>query len=211
MTGTWSSSANLTQLGGRAGAQDAGAGQDDRPLGATASSCERRSRISSSVARAGPARGGRRGSSLGRDLVEEVLGQGQQDRSGPAAEGLAHGLGHDRRDLIGGHRLGRPLGEPAERGDLVDLLERLAAQEAPLDLTDEREHRGRVLPGRVDADGEVGAPDGPRPEARRRSAGQLPVRLGHERRAALVARRDDADPGVLERVEHAEERLARAR
>ena len=43
------------------------------------------------------------------------------------------------------------------------------------------------------------------------SPGQLAVGLGHERRGALVAGRDDPDPGALEGVEQAEERLARAR
>ena len=53
-----------------------------------------------------------------------------------------------------------------------------------------------------------GAADGARPEADRRPPGQLPVRLGHERGAALVARGDDPDPGALERVEQAQERFA---
>jgi hypothetical protein len=35
------------------------------------------------------------------------------------------------------------------------------------------------------------------------------VRLGHERGGALVARRDDADAGALERIEQAKERFAR--
>ena len=93
--------------------------------------------------------------------------------------------------------------------DLVDLLERLATQERALDLADEREHRRRILPGSVDPDGEVGRSHGPRPKAHRRTAGQLPIGLGHERRPALVAGRDDPDPGSLECVEDAEERLTR--
>ena len=157
--------------------------------------------------------GGRGSRRVGRleldDLVEEVLRQRQQHRTGPAGQRLADGLGHDRRDVLGAARLGRPLGQPAERRDLVDLLERLAAEEVALDLADEREHRARVLPRRVDPDGEIGGADRARREARGRPTGQLPVGLGHERGAALVPRRDDPDPGVAERVEQAEERLAR--
>ena len=164
-------------------------------------------RISSGVARAAGPRERRRRVELD-DLVEEVLGQRQQDRSGSSAERLADRLVHDGRDLVRGRRLGGPLGEPAERRDLVDLLERLAPEVRALDLADEREHRARVLAGRVDPDREVRAADGPRREARRRSAGQLAVGLGHERRGALVAGRDDADPDVAERIEQPEERLA---
>ncbi len=72
---------------------------------------------------------------------------------------------------------------------------------SPLDLPDQREHRRRILTGRVDADGQVRRPDGPRPDACRRPTGQIAVRLGHEGRAALVACCDDADPDVSESVE----------
>ncbi len=92
---------------------------------------------------------------------------------------------------------------------LLDLLERLAAAEAPLDLPDEHEHRARVLAGRVDADGEVRGADGARREADRRAAGQLAVGLGHERRRPLVAGADDPDAGGVEALEQAEEALAR--
>ena len=62
-------------------------------------------------------------------------------------------------DVLGLARLGRPLGQAADRRDLVDLLERLVAAVRALDLADEREHRGRVLAGRVDADGQVRGAD----------------------------------------------------
>ncbi len=100
-------------------------------------------------------------------------------------------------------------GEAAERGDLVDLLERLATAEAALDLTGDHEHRGRVLARRVDPDGEVRRPDRSCREADGRPTGQLPVRLGHEGRRTFVARGDDPDPGALEGVEQPQERLTR--
>ena len=96
----------------------------------------------------------------------------------------------------------------AERLDLVDLLERLAAAVGAQHLADEREHRGRVLAGRVDPDGEVGGTDRPRRKARRRAAGELAVGLRHERGGAFVAGRNEADPGLLQSVEEAEEALA---
>ena len=67
--------------------------------------------------------------------------------------------------------LGRPLGQTAERRDLVDLLERLAATDLTLDLADQDEHRGRILAGGVDADAEVRATD----RARREAAAGRPV------------------------------------
>ena len=99
--------------------------------------------------------------------------------------------------------LGRPLRQPAEGRDLVDLLERLAAEERALHLADGREHRGRVLARRVDPDRQVRAADGARPEADGRPAGQLPVGLGHERGRTLVPGGDHPDPGPLEGVEQA--------
>ena len=105
-------------------------------------------------------------------------------------------------------RLGRPLGEAADGRHLVDLLERLVAEVVALDLADDGEHRGGILAGRVDADGQVAGADGARGQARRGATGQLPVGLGHERGRALVARGDDPDAGVAERVEQPEERLA---
>ena len=72
------------------------------------------------------------------------------------------------------------------------------------------EHRCRVLAGGVDPDGR-GSRRRRRgsPRHDRRPAGQLAVGLGHERGGALVAGRDDPDPGALEGIEEAEERLAR--
>ena len=94
---------------------------------------------------------------------------------------------------------------PPMVADLVDLLECLVAPVRPLDLPHEREHRGRVLARCVDADREVGRADRSGPDARRRPAGQVPVGLGHERRSALVARRDHPDPDLVQGLEQTEE------
>ena len=198
------------QLGRGPGAQHAATGQDDRPLGGGQELDDRPDLVVAWRAAAG----GRAASVpgvVGHRLVEEVLGQREQDRARPAAERLADRFGHRVRDLVGGVRFGGPLGEPAERRDLVDLLEGLAPEEGALDLADRHEHRGRVLARGVDADGEVRATDRARPERDRRASGQLAVRFGHERGRALVTRGDDPDPGALEGVEQAEERFARAR
>ncbi len=194
------------ELGRGPGAQDAAAGEDHRPTGARQQLDDSRQLLRRG---ARDARTVRVRALEQHDLVEQVLRQRQQDRARSAGEGLADGLRHDPRDVLGAARLRRPLGEAADRRDLVDLLEGLAALERALDLADQREHRAGILAGGVDPDGQVGAADGAGAEAGSGAARQLPVRLGHERGTALVAGRHDPDPRVGERVEEAEERLAR--
>ena len=60
----------------------------------------------------------------------------------------------------------------------------------------------------MDADGEIRRADGTRPEAGRGSPGQVAVGFGHEGGTTLVAGRDDADAGLAETVEQAQERFA---
>src|SRR6185503_20809729 len=117
----------------------------------------------------------------------------------------------DARDVARLGRFGRPFGEPAERADLVDLLECRMPTVRALDLTDQGEHRRRVLARGVDPDRQVGRSDGPRAETRSRAPGEVAVRFGHEGGATLVARCDHADTGVTKTVEEAEERLTRHR
>jgi hypothetical protein len=138
-------------------------------------------------------------------LVEQVLCERQQDRAGTSTERLADRLGHHSRDVgwVGG--FGGPFREATDRRDLVDLLKRLVTAVGPLDLADEREHRGRVLAGRMDPDREVRGAHAPGAEAGGGPARELAVRLGHERSATFVAGGHDADARVTERVEQAEE------
>jgi enoyl-CoA hydratase/carnithine racemase len=138
----------------------------------------------------------------------QVLRHRQVGRAWATGDRSPNGVADDARDIGDRGQLRGVRGEPADRRRLVDLLERLAATVRALDLADDREHRGRILPGGVDPDGEVGRADRPGPEAHRRSPGQLPVGLGHERRGAFVARRHDADAGAFERVEQAQKGLA---
>ena len=146
----------------------------------------------------------------GRDLlVEKVLGQREEHGTGPADERGPDRVTDGRRDVRRRPDLGGVGRQPAERCRLLDLLERLAAAESPLDLPDEGEHRARILAGGMDADREVRGADGAGRETDRRAAGQLAVGLGHERRGALVAGADDPDAGGVEALEQAEEAFAR--
>ena len=167
-------------------------------------------RISSSVGRAVAGRAVSAPDVLGHLLVEQVLGERQEDRSGSAAERLAGGFGHGRRRRRSpcaarpptwrdrrASRPGRSPGTPRGRGP-------------------------RARPGRsatnigVESWRAVWMPM-PRfvpPTARvaRQTAGRpvsCPCASAMNAAAALVAGRDDADPGAFEGVEEPEERLAR--
>ena len=117
------------QLGRGPGAQDAAAGQDDRPPGGGQELDDRadlvvggaRDRLGRAASagrrRASARRGGPRAATAG-------PGPGRPPSAWRIASAIVVG------DLGGGVRLGGPLGEPAERRDLVDLLERLAARAA---------------------------------------------------------------------------------
>ena len=188
------------------GAQDARPGQDDRPI--------RRGQHLDDGTNLLVRRSGRcRPSALepcffGHRFIEQVLRQGQEDRAGTAAQGPADRLGHRGRDIFDRVRFSRPFCETAQGGHLVDLLERLATKEWTVHLTNDREHRRRILACRVDADGEIRAANRSSAEAHRGPAGQLAMGLRHERRRTLVAGCDDPDPGTLEGVEQPEERFA---
>ena len=207
MTGTCSSSANLQQLGRRAGAQDAAAGEDDRALG-RGEQLDDRSQVLVGGSRRARSTGVHAGV-VWRRLIEQVLRERQQDRARAA-----------RRAPGGWPRTWPGRRPPASLGSAahfasppivatwLDLLERLVPAMRVLDLADDREHRGRVLAGRVDPDREIRGPDAARAEADGGSTRELAVGLGHERGAALVASGDDADAGIAERIEEAEERFA---
>jgi hypothetical protein len=61
----------------------------------------------------------------------------------------------------------------------------------------------------MNADGHVRGAHLARAQNRRRLARQLADCLGHERRAAFVASRDEPDPGLRQGFEQAEEAFAR--
>ena len=208
MTGTWSSSAKRSQLGRGPRPQDAAAGQDDRALGRGEELDDRADLVVAGARGAGRALSAWR--VVGDRLVEEVLGERQQDGPGPAAERLADRLGHRRRRPRRRSRgSAAHLASPPSVATWSISWNASRPEQRALDLADRR---------RTSASS-PGAPCGSRwrgsrrrrrgSRGRRRAAGQLAVGLGHERGGALVAGGDDPDPGALEGVEQAEERLAR--
>ena len=120
---------------------------------------------------------------------------------------MLHELGNavgavDRRD---------PLGHLPEHAPVVDLLEGFAFDEIGADLSDEQDHRRRILEGGVQADRGVG---GARPAGRKTDsglAGQFAPGLGHIRRAAFLPT-DHQRQGlahIVQRIEHRKKTFAR--
>jgi len=107
--------------------------------------------------------------------------------------------------------LRRPLDDTAEHGPIVDFLEGLSITEVGSDLTDEEDHRGRILNCGVDADAGIRGPRAAGDHRDARPAGELAVGLGHVRRAAFMAADHEPDPiaNIVHCVQHGKEALAR--
>lgn len=145
--------------------------------------------------RRGRARGGR---------GEDVLGEGDHDRTGTATPRPGEGLVDHGRDVVGRTELGDPLRDPAEHLLVVDFLERFAAEMGGGHLTDEEHHGSRRLAGGVDADRRIGGARAAGDETDPRLAGELAPGLGHERGTTLVSAGDDPDVGVEQGIEDRE-------
>ena len=181
---------------------------------------ERPLRAARAARRAGPGRSSPgagwatcAGAASGASVSSNSTSSGSASTTGPgrppSATENARATSSGRRSARVG--LGSPLGEPepAERVRVVELLERVAAEERTRRLADEQDHRRRVLRGDVHPDARVRRARPARDEADARPAGQLPVRLGHVGGGGLVAARDQADVRVVQRVEHGQVALAR--
>ncbi len=141
MIGTWSSSAK------RSSSVEVRARSTPPPARMTGRWADARNsmtaRISSSRRRAtagGRALSARASSGIG----SSRRSSGSESRTGPGRPPSAWRTASAivSRDLVGGVRFGGPLGQPAERRDLVDLLERLAPEQGALDLADRRRTSG---------------------------------------------------------------------
>ena len=92
-----------------------------------------------------------RGVGDARRLGQHVLRQGDDDRARPAGRGDVEGPRDELRQARRVVDLGRPFGDRAEHGAVVELLESLALAHVAPDLADEHDQRRRILPGDVDA------------------------------------------------------------
>ena len=115
----------------------------------------------------------------------------------------------DFRNLRRAFDLRRPLGDRAEKGAIIHLLESATPQHRPLDLADEQDHRGGIVLRDMHAMRRVGRAWTPRDEADSGSAREAPLGERHDRRARLLTADRDIDRGVMHRVKRREEGLAR--
>ena len=137
---------------------------------------------------------------------QHVFGQRQHHRPHASAGGGLERMRDVFGDAFDAVDLGDPLGHLPEHAAIVDLLERLAVDEAGADLADEQDHRHRVLERRVHADRGIGRPRAARHHHHSRLAGELGIGVGHERGAALLAADHEADAVAVpvQSVEHRE-------
>ena len=146
---------------------------------------------------------------------QHVFRQREHDRPRATLQRRVEGARHVLRQAVGVVHLADPLGHAeragAEHLPVVDLLERLAVALLARHLADEEDHRRAVLEGRVQPDARIRRARPAGDEADARAAGQLALRLGHERRAALLAAGDEADAlaVLVKAVEHGEVAFAR--
>ena len=155
--------------------------------------------------RMGAHRAIRAGDFGGAPVAQHVLGQGQDDRAGAAGGRDLKRLVDELGDAFGQVDLRHPFGERCHHAAEVDLLKGFAVDLVARNLTDQHDHRGRILKRGVDADRRVARPRPAGHQQHPRLAGELAVGLGHKGGAALLAAGHEPDLGrVKERVKHFE-------
>ena len=112
-------------------------------------------------------------------------------------EGFAKGFGND----VGNGQAGVPFRHRAEQRDDVQMLVGFLVHSVVAGLAGERHQRRAVHVGIGHAGDEIRRAWPQRGEAHTRFAGQPAVHVRHERRALLMARHDEADGRVEQRVE----------
>ncbi len=145
----------------------------------------------------------------GRGQVQQVFRHANSTGPGRPFSRRRNGLLGQGDHLARLLRLPRPLHDRLEGPDQVHLLEGLASPDLPPHLADDCDHGRRIGLGGMQADRQVGGPGRAPGEHQGRPAGQLGDRLGHERRRALVTRRDDSDLVCGQAVQKSEKTLAR--
>ncbi len=187
-------------------APPAAADQHDRPLGSRQEPAQLGQIGGAGMGAHGMVGADHRG---GGAVAQHVLGQGHDDRTGPAGGRDLEGLVEQFRDAIGEVDLRHPFGERRVHLAKIDLLEGLAVDLMARHLADQHDHRRRILERGVHPDRGVASAGAARHQQDARLSGQLPIGLGHEGGAALLAAGHEMDVGRVEqRVEHFEIALA---
>jgi hypothetical protein len=189
-------------------AEQAAAGDHDRPLGAGEDVDGALDQLRSGQRMVvGHRREGPRLLDLG-DL--HVEWQREEDRAGTTAGSDPDGALGELGDAVGDVDLDRPLGDRLEEGEQVHLLEGVSLDDLIGDLADQGDDRHRLGVGVVDADREVGGARPARGEADADLVGAAGEAVGHVGGALLVADGDVAHAIVLgERVDQVHHRRPR--
>jgi hypothetical protein len=141
--------------------------------------------------------------------LEHVLGDVDQDRTGPAGRGEVERFGHDARHVV--DRLHQVVVLGDRQGDAVDvgLLERVRADGATRHLTGDGDHGDRVHVRVGDRRDQIGRPGAGGGDADAYLAGGLGVPGRGVPGALLVPDQYVADLGVEDRVVRGQDRTAR--
>ena len=146
---------------------------------------------------------------FGQDLVQQILWDGQQDRTGATLHRRCQGALQQRNNLCRLMRLRRPLHEGREGRDYVHLLKGVAAPRLSAHLADDRHDRRRIDLRSLQPDSQVRCSGGTPRETERRTSRELGHRLRHEGGRTLVASRDDADAVGGQTIDDAQDAFAR--
>ena len=141
-------------------------------------------------------------------LVGDVLGQLQVTGAGTLLPSHPERLAHAVRDAVGGNDLPRELGERLHHPHHIDDLEMSLLAGLDRLLAGDHQHRHPAqlrIRGSRHQVGRTGAQGG---QAHARPSGQPPVGGGHEAGRLLVARNDEANARLAQRLEQVQVLLA---
>ena len=144
-----------------------------------------------------------------RRAVQDVLGDVQQHRPGPARSGEQKGLPNGQGYVLGLHHELVVLGDRTGDADGVGLLERVRPDYGPAHLARDGHHRDRVHIGVAQGSHEVGGTRAAGDHDDARPARDLRVTLGHMAGALFVADEYVADGRVEDRVVSRQDGAAR--
>ncbi len=143
-----------------------------------------------------------------RPIGQHVFRQRDHDRTGPAVGRDMKGARHDFRNARGIVNLGRPFRHGAEHRAIIEFLKGFALAHIARHLTDENDHRRRILTRDVNARRCIGGARTARDKADARPARRLADGFRHHRRPALLPADGEFDRAVVERIERGEIALA---
>ena len=140
---------------------------------------------------------------------QDIFGQADHHRAGPALHGDMEGTRDDFGDTGGIVDLGYPFGGRAEKGTVIHFLKRAAFAHALFDLADKQDQRHAVMLGNVDAGRGIGGAGSACDHHNARTARQPRRRIGHHRCPAFLTADGDIDGGIMQRIQHGQIAFAR--